>query len=217
MDWRRVLLFGLAGAAVVGLAVALGVALSGSGGGGRIGKVENVAAAMKAAGCTVRAVDASHASEHLQEQNEKVTYNTFPPTSGAHHPSPSQFGNYTTPVDPRQAVHNLEHGAVVIWYGPGTSEQDRRRITGFYDESPNGVVVTPILDPAPFVTYPKHKPLDSQIALTAWTTATNAPHKGKGVVALCPHFGDDAFRAFRDEFRGRGPERFGVDTLEPGT
>ena len=37
------------------------------------------------------------------------------------------------------------------------------------------------------------------------------------MVASCPKFDEKAFTAFRDEFRGKGPERFPVSILTPGT
>jgi hypothetical protein len=68
------------------------------------------------------------------------------------------------------------------------------------------------------VTYPKHAPPDSRIYLTAWTTAIkNEITDGTNVIASCPRFSEDAFKAFRDEFRGKGPERFPVSSLTPGT
>ena len=50
--------------------------------------------------------------------------------------------------------------------------------------------------------YPSH----NKVALTAWT------HH-----ALCPRFDEAAFKAFRDAYRGKGPERFPVSSLMPGT
>ena len=66
------------------------------------------------------------------------------------------------PVDPRQAVHNLEHGGVVIWYGPDISTADREALDGFYDEDENGLIITPIPDPYPGVTYPEARAAGQQ-------------------------------------------------------
>jgi hypothetical protein len=33
---------------------------------------------------------------------------------------------------------------------------------------------------------------------------------------VCPTFDEKAFSAFRDAYRGKGPERYPVDTLTPG-
>ena len=44
---------------------------------------------------------------------------TVPPTSGSHDPRRSAYGFLGGPVVSEAAVHNMEHGAVVIWYQPG--------------------------------------------------------------------------------------------------
>ena len=44
-------------------------------------------------------------------------YNSFPPTSGSHNPSPAIYNVYDDPVDQMLLVHNLEHGAIVVQYG----------------------------------------------------------------------------------------------------
>jgi len=48
--------------------------------------------------------------------------------------------------------------------------------------------------------------LGDKIALTAWTH-----------LASCSTFDESAFKAFRDAYRGKGPERFPVSQLTPGT
>lgn len=48
--------------------------------------------------------------------------------------------------------------------------------------------------------------LGGKIALTAWT------HLG-----VCGRYNAAAFKAFRDAYRGQGPERFPVSSLTPGS
>jgi hypothetical protein len=69
------------------------------------------------------------------------------------------------------------------------------------------------------VRYPAHAKPDSKIYLTAWTVDIKNGNitEGQNVIATCPRFSEKAFSAFRDEFRGTGPERFPVSTLTPGT
>ncbi len=43
-----------------------------------------------------------------------VAYNSNPPASGPHYPIWAAFQEYSTPVDRRYYVHDLEHGAVVL-------------------------------------------------------------------------------------------------------
>ncbi|HVF03297.1 MAG TPA: DUF3105 domain-containing protein [Frankiaceae bacterium] len=58
-----------------------------------------------------------------------VSYDPAPPSSGAHNPSPLPVGSkkfFSRDEDPppERAVHNLEHGYVVVWYdGRATAEQ----------------------------------------------------------------------------------------------
>ena len=216
---QRVILSGLVGAGIVGLIVVLTVVLSGGKSSSAAGNPRAVAGTIKAAGCTLSTSKASPSNLHTGSLDQPITYSSFPPASGRHYITPAIWGNYTQEVDPRQAVHNLEHGAVVIWVGPKVSDAERRQISDFYDESPNAMLVTPIGDTAKGVKYPKHAPPGSKIYLSAWTVEIKNGNivGGTNVIATCPRFEEQALRAFRDEFRGKGPERFPVSSLTPGT
>lgn len=216
---RALLLYGGAAGGLIALAVVL-VFVLGNKGSSEAANPASIAATMRAAGCQYKDV-AAEPGVHIQTATQVVTYNTYPPTSGTHHPVPAIWGNYSQPVDPRQAVHNMEHGGVVIWYGPQISEAERKKIDDFYNASPNAMLVTPIEPAAKYVKYPAHKGLTTQIALTAWTAGIkdNEVVNARGVVAICPRFNEKAFTAFRDTMRGHGPEsgRFPVDSLKPGS
>jgi hypothetical protein len=217
---RRLILYGVAGSGIVALAAVLIVVFAGSGS-GSAGNPAAIAATMKAAGCSLTTSQAAPSAEHITSLSASthVTYSTYPPTSGRHYYIPPIWGNYTQEVDPRQAVHAEEHGGIVIWVGPGVSSAERQKINDFYDESPNAMLVTPIANTATAVAYPKHAPPDSKIYLSAWTVQIENGNivNGKNVIATCRRFDEKAFKAFRDEFRGTGPERFPVDSLRPGT
>src|SRR5262249_21391259 len=114
--------------------------------------------------------------------------------------------------DPRQAVHNEEHGGIVIWVGPDVSSGVRKEITDFYDESPNAILVTPIEDTSKGTVYPKHAKPASKGFLTSWTVNIK-----DGSVAAGQRFSERASTASRAESRGKGPERSRVSTLTPGT
>ena len=43
-----------------------------------------------------------------------VPYASYPPTSGTHADAPTSWGLHTEPVPDEVAVHNLEHGGVVV-------------------------------------------------------------------------------------------------------
>ena len=42
-------------------------------------------------------------------------------------------------------------------------------------------------------------------------------YHGEGRVALCTRFDEKAFETFKSHFRGKGPERFRVGDLRPGS
>jgi hypothetical protein len=207
---RLYVLLGVTALGAVGVAVGLAFALTKSDGANQAEAV----AALRAAGCTVTF---SPAGSRAHEGDRKIAYATYPPVSGPHNPAPAIWGNYTQPTDPRQVVHNEEHGAIVVWYGSKISPQTRQQLTAFYDESPNAVIVTPIDETDPNVKYPPHKPLGSRIALTAWIAPRSDPNKGQNVIAMCPGFRPNAFEQFRKAFRGRGPEPVPISANRPGT
>jgi hypothetical protein len=217
-DQRRWILYGLSVSGVIGLVAVLIVILA-TGGNGKAGSPKSIAGVLAKAGCTLKTSKAAPSAQHIQNFNQSVTYSTFPPVSGRHYYVPAIWGNYTQAVDPRQAVHNEEHGGIDIWVGPAVSPAERQKISGFYDESPNAMLVTPIENTWKGVKYPKHAPPGSKIFLTAWTVEIKGGTivNGTNVIATCPRFDETAFKAFRDEFRGKGPERFPVGILTPGT
>ena len=205
---RTKLFLGVGGGLIVIVVIVVVLVLASSSSGGS--PVKKITAAMDKVGCTVTTVPATKSALHVQSLDAKITYNSFPPTSGYHYQSPALWGNYSDVVNPRQAVHNEEHGGMIIWY-EDIPASERAEITAFYDESPNGVLVTPIVDSTAGLTYPKHASLKGKVATTAWDSDI-----GKGVVATCPKFDKTAFEAFRKTFRGHGPERFPISSMLPG-
>ena len=204
----RLLLYGVAAAGFIGVAVAIALFAFARGG----DAADDVQAALEDAGCTFRSVPATRSSLHLQDESPKelakAKYNSVPATSGWHYLA-APWGEYDSPVDESRTVHNLEHGGVAIQYGPRVPREDVQKAGEFVREDPNAMLMAPM---------PK---LGNKIALTAWTVPETQPgereKRGQGRVARCTRFDEDAFAAFRDEFRGKGPERIPVDALTPGT
>ena len=130
---------------------------------------------------------------HFTRVPKDFEYNSFPPTSGPHHPEPAVWDAYDRPVPQLQLIHNLEHGGIVVQYGDVVSEATITKILGWYRAEPNGMIVAPL---------PK---LEDKIALTAWTH-----------LATCSSFDEEAFSSFRDLYRFKGPERFPEELLTPG-
>jgi hypothetical protein len=135
-------------------------------------------------------------------------YSTTPPTSGIHSDATVIFGIYDEAVPTVSTVHNLEHGAVVIRYGPDVPASEIDKLREFYLDDPNGLVVAPMPG------------LGDKIALTAWTfdqdRQNSETYEGEGHIATTTRFDEDAFKAFVDAFRGHGAEPFKVSDLQPG-
>ncbi len=180
----------------------------------------SVAATMRAAGCTYRDV-VPFPPEHDENYHldfptlqTKPHWTTFPPAGGGHYRLWATWGFFLQAVNPRQVVHNEEHGGVVIWWGPKVSKQTIAQLKAFYDKEPVGMFGTPIAG------------LGDRIALTAWTAdprwkgdpglAYEHHFYGTGRIAVCPRFDEKAFAAFRDAYRGRSPQGFPLDYDKPG-
>jgi len=210
---RRVLLLLFAAAGVVALAAVVVVIAVVGGSSGSTGTSEaSVAAAMHAAGCTFKTVKSPpHSPTHsdVPTLTTKVHWNTFPPSNGMHYPLWAVWGFYTEPVNPRQVVHNEEHGGVILWWGSKVPKSEVDKLSAFYQSSPEGMVGTP---------YPK---LGNKIALTAWTGDPARYYRkgyyGIGHLAVCGKFDEKAFKTFRDAYRGKGPEGIPLSADAPGS
>jgi hypothetical protein len=165
---------------------------------------------------TADCIEESHRGlepKHLNRPDTKVAYNSFPPSSGPHYAQWAPWSWYEDPIRQTILVHNLEHGGIVIQYGPGVSKGDVRKLQSFYQDDPNGLVVAP---------YPR---LEKRFALTAWNEPAyergdrdfEGVDAGKGYVMACTRFDEDAFAKFRDKRRGKAGERFPVSQLVPGS
>jgi hypothetical protein len=205
-DRRRLLiLMAVAASGFVGLAVA-GLLFAFGGGGG----AGDARSALESAGCTLQDVKAEAAGNHVTTPPKRSAYNTWPPTSGPHNPTPPPFDVYTEPVEQYRLVHNLEHGGVVIQYGRRIPQSQVDEMVAWYREDPNGIVIAP---------FPE---LGNKIALAAWTVTVDAQGQieqgsGRGHLAKCPRFDKDAFEAFLEAYRFNGPERFPPEALQPGS
>lgn len=202
---QRLILYIFAGSGVLALLVVIGVLLFGGGGGDE----KKVIDTMKTAGCTLENFKSVAGVHTIAADGTSKAWNTFPPTSGPHNDVAAVYGFYDEPLNQAQAVHNLEHGATVIQYGSSVPEAEVAKLREFYTESPNGMLVAKL--PA----------LKNKIVLQAWTTPDPKPGQtssdpGRSYLAKCTRFDEAAFKAFRDAYRGKGPERFPVDSLTPG-
>ena len=217
---RRRLIAGYFVAGLLGLAViaGIGVAVAGSGDGGEVDgrdlpeeahiQIEsgslndiepddrsgapppaveqaNLDQAAKQAGCELRLDLPDEGSTHTDA--DTVDYQTSPPTSGDHNPNPQADGAYAMMPDPVNIVHALEHGRVEIHYSPELLDDDQLALKGIFDEDPFGMLLFPNTE------------MPYEVAATAWTQML-ACERYEGRTTL------DAIRAFRDTYRGQGPE-----------
>jgi hypothetical protein len=184
--------FAATGIVILG-GVLLLIALGGSGDDGAKTPAA-LADTLKSEGCTLKTYP-DQGQKHFTSPTQTFDYNSSPPTSGSHEPSPAIWNLYDEPIDERILVHNLEHGGIVIQYGKDIPQPTVGKITDdFYRPNPNGIILAPL---------PK---LGDKIAMTAWTH-----------LATCKKFNEDAFVAFRDAYRAKGPEKFTLDQLRQGT
>jgi len=152
--------------------------------------------------------------KHINNPNQDVKYNSFPPSSGPHYAQPAPWNLYSDPVKQTILVHNLEHGGIVIQYGNKVSQDDVQKIDALYQDDPYGLVVAP---------YDK---LGSKIAATAWNEPAysqnqdanfNQVDPGHGFVLTCKSFDKGALSDFRDKHRNKAGERYGsVKDMAPG-
>jgi len=101
-----------------------------------------------------------------------VTYSSNPPSSGPHYPIWAAYQEFTTPVDRRYYVHDLEHGAIVLLYkcddGSGCPEivQGLRQVAAAIPDDPLCTALGPtprvrvVITPDPLIDVP--------IAAAAW-------------------------------------------------
>jgi len=204
-----------AGAAVVLIALVIGVVLltRGSGGGddgmntsadvlpdgGEIPdqKITDLDEAAQAAGCELESFKGSEDSRrHVQSLDEQVKYSSKPPSIGPHfNPAPAD-GAYENALDVKEIVHTLEHGRMVIWFKKDLPAGERANFKAFYDDDPYQMVLTP-----------DETRMTYAVAATAWSR--DPLPGGTGRLLGCDTYDEkvfDAFRAFKDEYRGNGPE-----------
>jgi hypothetical protein len=177
-----------------------------------------VTKAMTAAGCTYRTVKPLppkkdptnyHADVPTLTTPTKGLWSSSPPTAGAHYGLWAVWGFYREPLNPRQVVHNEEHGGVIIWWGPQVPSSTVNQLETFYQQKAEGMVGTP------------YASLGKKIALTAWTGDPAGYYRngdfGLGHIAVCSGFNQKAFATFRDAFRGKGPEGIPLSADAPGS
>jgi uncharacterized protein DUF3105 len=204
-DRQRRLLYLIAGSGLAALVAVLAIIfLTGGGDSG------DERATLAAAGFTLQSFPAlANKSDHsdVPTLETKPKWNSSPPTSGPHYGVPAVWGSYDEQVPLVQTVHNLEHGGVVIHYGPGVPRSEVDAIREWYSEDPNGLVISPL------------STNKNKITLSAWTApdaSSGTRDRGRGWLATGTKFDKGAFDAFIEAHRYKGPERLLPEQLAPG-
>jgi len=104
---------------------------------------------------------------HIAAGEVFTGYNSRPPTSGPHGPALS-WGIRNTPVPVESAVHNLEHGGVVIWYNcdGGPQPLDEAACDQLLRDLSD--LVKPRVDDGMYIVLAPYAMIENRIALTAW-------------------------------------------------
>jgi len=206
---KRMILYALGASGFIGLVVVVLVLLLG-GNSSSGSSSSGIAKTLKADGYSYKEYaipKPPNGQTHVPSLSDKPKYVTNPPSGGQHYGVPAAFNFYDEAVTPVQAVHNLEHGGIVIWYGPNISAATKQALRDFYNSSPDGMLITP------FAGY------GNKIAQTAWTGDPNTYQTGNNYGE--GHFSEGtaaspaAWKAFRDAFRAQGPERFPLSAMQP--
>ena len=137
-------------------------------------------------GFSVRQLPAGHGPPYLYDTSLTIdgTPVEIPPTSGSHDSTPSRYGFLGGPLVAEAVVHNMEHGAVVLWYQPGDPTL-AGQVNQLVRELGERCVVAGSFAQMSFA-----------VAATVW-----------GQVLPLERFDRDALLEFAREYRGeRGPE-----------
>jgi hypothetical protein len=166
--------------------------------------------------CEIQTVEAQ-GQRHVTRLPRDFEPNSYPRTSGPHHSAPLVYDEYPEPVPQLNLVHNLEHGAVAIQYGPDVPDATVAEVVAWYRNDPRGLIVAPLPEDE------EAEDLSDKIAMTAWVAEREDEDnpqsritKQEGKLAICSTFDEDAFNDFLDDYRAHGPEGFALDQLAPG-
>lgn len=122
-------------------------------------------------------------TQHLAAGQETPEYNSDPPTSGPHAETPAACGVYRQPVPDVNALHSMEHGAIVLQYDPELSQEQIVELEEIGRDVGGEIIVAPRPDNPAAVT------------LTAWTK-----------LLVLDEVDGDVISAFEREFGNRSPE-----------
>lgn len=127
-----------------------------------------------------------------------IDYSSSPATSGPHFAYWGKYKMYEEPLDPRVYVHNLEHGAIAIFFKCDAADGKcpaPPELAAFFDSAPPDPGCAADGGAGTRVLVAPTRNLDVPIAAAAW---------GHLYKAAC--FDDASLRQFFQAYVGRGPE-----------
>ena len=98
---------------------------------------------------------------------QSYTYNSIPPTSGPHTIATATPGVHDEPVPKETALHNMEHGQVVVWYNCNAPQPLTTDACTTLKQS-LAAVVSDALERNKRVVMTPYSEMEHTIALTAW-------------------------------------------------
>jgi hypothetical protein len=138
-------------------------------------------------GSAVRALNVqtfpNQGQTNLSPGGKYTKYNSVPPTSGPHDPTPAPCGVSSQPIPNEVQVHDLEHGVIMVQYRPGLDQAQVQALEKLGRSYSSHVIVAP------------YQGLSTPIAVTAWTKLMTLDRADEGKI-----------RRFVDLYRQRGPE-----------
>lgn len=120
---------------------------------------------------------------HILPGQPHPAYNSNPPTSGAHFPSPADWGFYNEELPDELLVHNLEHGGVWISFKDAGDTELIDRLAALSRRFRTKVIVT------------LRTKNDSRLAVVAW-----------GHLMTLDQYNERAIVDFINRFKNKGPE-----------
>lgn len=108
----------------------------------------------------IEEVDVELSGQHTDDDLSAADYPTNPPTGGDHNPTPLEAGRfYTDPPRLGEAVHLLEHGAVIGWTNDLSATDQKQVEEAFNEVFQDGYYQLAVVE---------NPDLDVPFALSAW-------------------------------------------------
>ena len=194
---KRKRLLQLIGGVVVACAIIAAVVFAVGSSGDGDENIDDAAltAAANEAGCAYRAYP-NEGQEHTAEKRTAADYDTNPPTSGPHNPTPAPDGVYAPGNEPaiENWVHTLEHGRILLQYKPRTPTAVVTQLTTLFNED-----VADSGNAYHMALMQNNSRMQPQVAAVAWRHSMTCNEFTPAAIG--------AMRTFRDALVDKAPEQ----------